>query len=87
MDGVVCAEYSGYLQFRAAAMEALNEKTEMPNQSKRKWLVLDAQAGEQYAVNVRAMFLFNFIHWHFVWVDNFINVGFGCWERHAYGSQ
>lgn len=29
---------------------------------------------EQYAVNVRAMFLFNFIHWHFVWVDNFIKL-------------
>lgn len=27
------------------------------------------------AVNVRAVFLFNFIHWHFVWVDNFIKLG------------
>lgn len=34
------------------------------------------------AVNVRAVFLFNFIHWHFVWVDNFIKLGFLVeWNR------
>lgn len=37
---------------------------------------------EQYAVNVRAVFLFNFIHWHFVWVDNFIKLEFWLWVQH-----